>query len=219
MLDFFTYLFPQWLTLIIYIIILDSQLLIQGDQDNAQPSNMKKRQGSRYVRKSPLRTREHVTASKGSGRKPHHQSHNAQPSNMNKRQSSRHVRKSPLRTGEHVTASKRSGGKPHNQTSRKFQPAKNRGVPTLANEEPDSDPEDDSEDKEDADMESKPDEDYSSGTMLRHRKQQGGRYIRKKNIVQRTCPAKQVDIEKSPPTKEVKFFAPAELGAQKAFQI
>ena len=100
---------------------------------------------------------------------------------MNKRQGSRYVRKSPLRTREHATASKGSGRKPHNQKSRKFQPAKNRGVPTLANEEPDSesDPEDDSEDKEDADVESKPDEDCSSGTMLRHRKQQGGRYIRK----------------------------------------
>ena len=121
------------------------------------------------------------------------------------------MRKSPLRTREHATASKGSGRKPHNQKSRKFQPAKNRGVPTLANEEPDSesDSEDDSEDKEDADVESKPDEDCSSGTMLRHRKQQGGRYIRKKNVVQRTRSAKQVDIEKSPPT---------ELGAQKAFR-
>ena len=139
---------------------------------------------------------------------------------MNKRQGSRYVRKSPLRTREHATASKGSGRKPHNQKSRKFQPAKNRGVPTLANEEPDSesDPEDDSEDKEDADVESKPDEDCSSGTMLRHRKQQGGRYIRKKNVVQRTPSAKQVDIEKSPPVKEVKFLAPAELGAQKAFR-
>ena len=141
------------------------------------------------------------------------------------------MRKSPLRTREHATASKGSGRKPHNQKSRKFQPAKNSGVPTLANEEPDSDPEDDSEDKEDADveseepdsdpeddLESKPDEDCSSGTMLRHRKQQGGRYIRKKNVVQRTSSAKQVDIEKSPPVKEVKFLAPAELGAQKAFR-
>ena len=33
LLGFSTYLFPQWLTLIIYIIILDSQLLIQGDQN------------------------------------------------------------------------------------------------------------------------------------------------------------------------------------------
>ena len=33
LLDFSTYLFPQWLTLIIYIIISDSQLLIQGDQN------------------------------------------------------------------------------------------------------------------------------------------------------------------------------------------
>ena len=121
------------------------------------------------------------------------------------------MRKSPLPTREHATASKGSGRKPHDQKSQKFQPAKNRGVPTLANEEPDSesDSEDDSEDKEDADVESKPDEDCSSGTMLRHRKQQGGRYIRKKNVVQRTRSAKQVDIEKSPPT---------ELGAQKAFR-
>ena len=59
-----------------------------------------------------------------------------------------------------------------------------------------------------------------SGTMLRHGKQQGGRYIHKKNVVQRTRSAKQVDIEKTPPTKEeeVKFLAPAELGAQKAFR-
>ena len=77
---------------------------------------------------------------------------------MNKRQGSRHVRKSPLRTGEHVTASKRSGGKPHNQTSRKFQPAKNRRVPTLSCEEPDSesDPEENSEDKEEVDIDKSP---------------------------------------------------------------